>query len=126
MSLPQPAAGDAVSMGRVLLAAGRSACGLSGQRDLKKLTRTTLVDRALLGLEIARVREQGWAWIDGELDESICGLAVPVRDPDGRTVAAINVSLPAGAFDQAGALAQFLLPLRRTASRIRAAYPVMD
>jgi IclR family pca regulon transcriptional regulator len=47
---------------------------------------------------------------------------VPVRDPDGQTVAAINVSLPAGAFEQAGALAQFLLPLRRTASRIRAAY----
>jgi IclR family pca regulon transcriptional regulator len=68
------------------------------------------------------VREQGWAWVDGELDESICGLAVPVRDADGATVAAVNVSLPAGAFEQAGALAQFLLPLRRTASRIRAAY----
>ena len=114
----------AVSMGRVLLA-GLDEPALAAylaNATLKKLTSATLVDRALLGQEIARVREQGWAWIDGELDESICGLAVPVRDPDGRTVAAINVSLPAGAFEQAGALAKFLLPLRRTASRIRAAY----
>lgn len=113
-----------VSMGRVLLA-GLDEAALAvylADATLKKLTSATLVDRALLGQEISRVREQGWAWVDGELDESICGLAVPVRDLDGQTVAAINVSLPAGNFDQAAALARFLLPLRRTASRIRSAY----
>nr|HPU53824.1 IclR family transcriptional regulator C-terminal domain-containing protein [Burkholderiaceae bacterium] len=110
--------------GRVLLAGLEDAAlqAYLSSASLKKLTNATLIDRALLGQEIVRVREQGWAWIDGELDESICGLAVPVRDPDGHTVAAINVSLPAGDFDQAGAVAQFLLPLRRTASRIRSAY----
>ena len=37
-------------------------------------------------------------------------------------LAMLALSLPAGDFDQAGAVAQFLLPLRRTASRIRSAY----
>jgi IclR family pca regulon transcriptional regulator len=109
-------------MGRVLLA-GLDEPALAAylaNATLKKLTSATLVDRALLGQEIARVREQGWAWIDGELDESICGLAVPVRDPDGQTVAAINVSLPAGAFTRERALAEFLSGLRLAASRLRA------
>ena len=33
------------------------------------------------------------SWVDGEPDESICGLAVPVRDRSGATIAALNQSL---------------------------------
>src|SRR3546814_10752180 len=87
----------------------------------KKLTGATVVDPASLKAAIERVREQGYAWIDGELDESIAGLGVPVRDKDGAIVAAINVSLPAGTFDEATALREFLPELRHTASQLRAA-----
>lgn len=114
----------AVSMGRVLLA-GLDDAALDdylAKATLKKLTSATLVDRTRLRVEVLKVREQGWAWIDGELDESICGLAVPIRDADGQTVAALNVSLPGGSHTEAKARERFLLQLRRAASKIRGVY----
>jgi IclR family pca regulon transcriptional regulator len=112
----------AVSMGRVLLA-GLDDDALHAYLDtavLKKLTAATVVDRASLKDIILGVRAQGYAWVDGELDDSIAGLAVPVRDQDGAIVAAINVSLQAGTYDQERAMAEFLQPLRQTASQLRA------
>jgi IclR family pca regulon transcriptional regulator len=112
----------AVSMGRVLLS-GLTELELEGylaQAVLKKLTSRTVTDPARLRLEIDRVREQGFAWIDGELDEAICGLAVPVRDGNGAITAAINVSLLTGSHDEARAVAEFLPALRQTASQLRA------
>ena len=112
----------AVSMGRVLLA------GLPDD-DLEhylanvqpvKLTPATVTDRAQLREAILAVRQQGWAWIDGELDESICGLAIPVRDRSGATVAALNVSLPSGQFTQEQALQNYIGELRMAASHLRA------
>jgi IclR family transcriptional regulator, pca regulon regulatory protein len=113
----------AVSMGRVHLA-GLDEAGLAtylATATLRKLTAKTVVDVAKLRTQIVRARDQGWAWVAGELDESIAGLAVPVRDPDGATVASINVSLVNGEFTQAEALDAFLPRLRIAASRLRAA-----
>lgn len=112
----------AVSMGRVLLA------GLDEEQldsyltdaSLKRLTSATVVDRERLRQEVEKARTQGWAWVEGELDESICGLAVPVRDRSGATVAALNVSLPVGEFTRDQAVESFLSELRITASRLRA------
>lgn len=111
-----------VSMGRVLLAALDDAAldEYLTQAPLKRRTNATLVDRPRLREEILLAREQGWAWVDGELDESICGLAVPVRNAEGDTIAAINVSLPTGIFTRERALAEFLSGLRLAASRLRA------
>jgi IclR family pca regulon transcriptional regulator len=113
----------AVSMGRILLA------GLpDGDLDdylkhatFKRLTSATVTDRRQLRKELLKIREQGYAWVDGELDESICGLAVPVRDKDGTTIAALNVSLPSGQYSAHAAAKEFLGELRATASRLRAA-----
>ncbi|WP_265306888.1 IclR family transcriptional regulator domain-containing protein [Verminephrobacter eiseniae] len=109
-------------MGRVLLA-GLSDAELDAYlagATFKRLTRATIVAAAPLRREVLRAREQGYAWVAGELDESICGLAVPVRDRDGQTVAAMNVSLATGEFTEAEAVAQFLGELRVAASRLRA------
>ena len=112
----------AVSMGRVLLSglAEPELDSYLAQAVFKKLTSRTVIDPARLRLEIDRVREQGFAWIDGELDEAICGLAVPVRDGEGTITAAINVSLLTGSHDEAKAMAEFLPALRQTASQLRA------
>lgn len=112
----------AVSMGRVLLA------GLPDEEldrylegaELVALTPSTLTDRGRMREAILAIRQQGWAWVDGELDESICGLAVPVRDRSGATIAALNVSLPSGEFTQQQAVERFLGELRIAASRLRA------
>lgn len=112
----------AVSMGRVLLA-GLADDELEAYlRDarLLRLTRATIIDSERLRDAILAVREQGWAWVDGELDESICGLAVAVRDRTGATVAALNVSLPSGEFSRELAVERFLGELRLAASRLRA------
>lgn len=111
----------AVSMGRVLLS-GLEDDALEAYLQsarLKKLTTITVVDRDRLREAILQARERGYAWVDGELDDSIAGMAVPVRDQDGTIVAAINVSLPAGAYQEDTAVAEFLQPLRQTASQLR-------
>lgn len=120
-TLGSPLPAYCVSMGRCLLS------GLTdGELDtyletveLKRLTHVTIVDRARLRQEILLVRDQGYSWGEREFDESISGLAVPVRDSDGEVVAAINVSLPAAEYGHDDAVAEFLSDLQLTASRIR-------
>ena len=41
-----------------------------------------------------RVREQGWSLVDQELEVGLRSIAVPVRHPQGRVLAAINLSDP--------------------------------
>jgi IclR family pca regulon transcriptional regulator len=85
------------------------------------MTQFTVVDRRELGTQVRRTREQGYAWIDRELDDSICGVAVPIRDAEGGLAAAINVSLPAGLYTETAACERYLMPLRQAAARIRSA-----
>ncbi|GAA3586127.1 IclR family transcriptional regulator C-terminal domain-containing protein [Klugiella xanthotipulae] len=85
------------SMGRVLLA-GLGEDELNaflGRVELTALTERTLTDPAALHAEIVRVREQGWAMVDQELELGLRSVAVPVYDPQGRVVAALNVSMQA-------------------------------
>ena len=77
------------------------------------------LDRGRLKKAVDAVRQQGRAWVDGELDESMCGLAVPVRDRDGPSIAAIDVSLASVAF-RAAAVDAVLTDLRQAASQLRA------
>ena len=81
------------SMGRVLLAGLRAeeadtvlAAG-TGSR-----TPHTVTDVDALREAVALVREQGWAYVDQELEVGLRSLAVPVRGPEGEVVAALNVS----------------------------------
>ena len=75
-----------------------------------------------LGARIRRARDQAYAWVDRELDGSICGVAVPIRNADGSIAASINISLPAGAYTKASACQEYLVPLRRAAARIRSTF----
>jgi IclR family transcriptional regulator, pca regulon regulatory protein len=88
----------ATSMGRVLLA-GLPPSELDQYLDrLHLTTRTERTVRTVEQLrdEIDKVREQGWALVDSELEEGLRGAAAPVRDRAGRTIAAANVSVHAG------------------------------
>lgn len=64
--------------------------------------------------------ESGHAWVEREQGEAVSGLAVPVRSAAGAVVAAIGISMPAGEYDEARAVAEFLGPLRQAAARLRA------
>jgi IclR family pca regulon transcriptional regulator len=56
--------------------------------------------RTLTGLqkELARVRERGYALQDEELASGLRSIAAPVRQNDGRVVAAVNIAVPARDF----------------------------
>ena len=63
------------------------------------MTKKTITDKQALRKRIVAIRRAGWCYIDGEVEESIAGLATPIRDRDGNTIAALNLSL---AFSQLG------------------------
>lgn len=82
------------SIGRVLLA------GLPQEQlniwldrfPLPQLTEHTITDRKAFQAEIERIRAQGYAIIDEELEVGIRSIAVPIITASGRAVAAVNVS----------------------------------
>ncbi|QAY59285.1 IclR family transcriptional regulator [Microbacterium protaetiae] len=84
---------SATSMGRVLLAGMTDAArdALLAASGPLHLTEKTLTGPALLA-ELDRVRAQGWALVDGELESGLRSIAAPVHDRDGQVVAALNVS----------------------------------
>ncbi|HZZ47133.1 MAG TPA: IclR family transcriptional regulator C-terminal domain-containing protein [Pseudonocardia sp.] len=91
-------AAHATSMGRALLAwAGpERITRFLEEATLPALTSHTVTDPAQLRAELARVREQGWAIVDGELEEGLISVSAPVRDRSGAVVAALASSSAAG------------------------------
>jgi IclR family pca regulon transcriptional regulator len=107
----------ATSMGRVLLAdrprAERER--LIAETGLKALTNHTITDAPTLLRVLDQVAEDGYALVDQELEEGLRSMAVPVRNPAGTAVAAVNVSLHAARTTAAQART-VVLPLLRTAA----------
>ena len=84
----------ATSMGRVLLAALDDAAldaYLAGV-ELRPLSPRTTTSPEALRAELARVRRQGWALVDQELEEGLRSVAAPIRDRAGAAVGMINLS----------------------------------
>lgn len=112
----------ATSMGRVLLA-GLSPEALDSalaSTDLQALTPLTLHHADDLRTEIARVRDQGWSFVDQELEQGLRSLAVPVTDPHGHVIAALNVSASMTFGDPDDFVSTVLPPLIAAAAAISA------
>lgn len=112
----------ATSMGRVLLA-GHDDVGLTSYLDrvkLPPLTRFTITETAELRTEVLRVREQGYAIVDQELEEGLRSLAAPIRDGEGRVIAAANVSAHANRSSIEDVRRDLLPALLETTARIEA------
>ncbi|WP_445679635.1 IclR family transcriptional regulator domain-containing protein [Radicibacter daui] len=110
----------ATSMGRVLLAGMKEAAFESWLAALEPeaLTAKTCTDKAALREEVRRVREEGYATTVDQLDYGITAIAVPVRDAEGNTVAALNSSGYTGMVTPEALVEERLPELRITASRI--------
>ncbi|WP_156184700.1 IclR family transcriptional regulator domain-containing protein [Allosalinactinospora lopnorensis] len=112
----------ATSMGRVLLA-GRPADELEAylnRVELRRHTAYTLSTVPRLRAEIDRVRNQGWAIVDQELEEGLRSVATPIRDREGKVVAAVNVSAHASRASVEDIRRDLLPPLLATTARIEA------
>jgi IclR family pca regulon transcriptional regulator len=115
----------ATSMGRVLLAGlpdDELASYLADVR-LARLTARTVSSVASLRGEIARVRTQGWALVNQELEEGLRAVAVPIRDRTGKVVAALNVSAHASRTSLEAMRRDLLPPLLKAAARVEADLP---
>jgi DNA-binding IclR family transcriptional regulator len=82
--------------GKVLLAAMPPADRerYLSETSLKAFTPRTAVSREALNEQLDAVSRNGFAVVDGELAEGVVAIAVPVKNPWGRTMAAIGASGP--------------------------------
>jgi IclR family pca regulon transcriptional regulator len=112
----------ATSMGRAVLAHAEPAVldAYLASTELAPLTSRTITKQRNLRAELVRVREQGWALVDQELEEGLRSVAAPLRDGAGRVVAAVNVSAPVRRGEIAEILEHLLPPLLKAAAAIEA------
>ena len=82
------------SMGRVLLAdlPPRQLDAYFERARIERYTANTVVDERALRRVIAQAGKQGYAMVVGEMDETITGISVPVRNRSGQAVTALNIS----------------------------------
>lgn len=108
------------SMGRVLLS------GLSDE-DLKeyisrtkfeKLTPNTITDPRRLRSILSKVRSDGFALVDQELEEGVRSIAAPIRNSRGEVIAAMNVSGHASRVDVDRMLEEYKPRLLEAAAEI--------
>jgi IclR family pca regulon transcriptional regulator len=112
----------ATSMGRVLLAAlpDKVLEEYLDRVELQRLAPRTTTSPDALRAELSRVRAQGYAIVDQELEGGLRAVAAPVRDKAGTTVAAINVSSHASRSSMEKIRRELVPKLRAAAARIEA------
>ncbi|NLD86340.1 MAG: IclR family transcriptional regulator [Actinomycetales bacterium] len=108
----------ATSMGRVLLAAlpQDELDAYLSSTDMQAITPRGLADEAALRAELDAVSQRGWALVDQELEPGLRSIAAPVRDRDGRVVAALNVSTHAARYS-VDELREKIVPVILSAAR---------
>jgi IclR family transcriptional regulator, pca regulon regulatory protein len=115
----------ATSMGRVLLA-GLPEAELDAylsKVDLARLTAKTVASPSALRSELAKVRAQGFALVDQELEEGLRAVAAPIKDRLGRVVASLNISAHASRTSLESMRRNLVPPLLAAAARISADIP---
>ncbi|MFF4126338.1 IclR family transcriptional regulator [Microbispora rosea] len=110
------------SMGRVLLAGlpPEDLDAYLARAALERLTPHTTTSPDALRAALDRVRAQGWAMVDQELEEGLRSIAAPIRDRGGRVMAAVNISSHASRTTVESARRDLLPPLLATAAGIEA------
>lgn len=106
----------ASAAGKLLLAEldDRAVAGWVRRVKPRRLTDRTITAPGALRDELARVRERGWAELDGESEPGLASVAVPVRTAGGELVAMLGYSGPSGRLECEALVA----PLLAAASRL--------
>jgi IclR family pca regulon transcriptional regulator len=81
-------------------------------------TKRSIVDRDELRAEIDRVRKQGFAIVDQELELGLRSAAVPIIGVDGTALAALNVGVQAARVDGRSLQRELVPALKRAAAEI--------
>jgi len=108
------------SIGRVLLADlhPRQLERYFQRAVIERYTQMTITEPKKLRAEIAAAREKGYALVRGEVDEGVCGIAVPLRERSGRVIAAIGVGLARARASEQEILGRILPRMQATVASI--------
>lgn len=110
------------SMGRVLLAALPEADARQrlSRAPLPSRTSMTLTDPDEIMAELARIRMQGYALIDQEVEIGLRSIATPLLNIHGHTIAALNVGVAATQANMSDLVMNFLPALTELARKTQA------
>jgi IclR family pca regulon transcriptional regulator len=86
---------------------------------LNAYTTHTIASRDRLRIELARIRAQGWALSEQQLELGTRGVAVPLMDRKGTLVGALNVTMAMGHESSEDATKRVLPVLQETARAMR-------
>ena len=89
------------------------------EHELKAYTSHTIASKDRLRLELARIRMQGWAVSEQQLELNFRGVAVPLLDRHGDMMGALSVSMPMGSESTEDAVRRVLAVLQETARAMR-------
>jgi DNA-binding IclR family transcriptional regulator len=65
-----------------------------GKRELPRLTEKTITNKKELEKELGKVKKQGFAIDRGENEKEVCCIAAPIRNYQGKVIAAVSISGP--------------------------------
>ena len=108
------------SMGRALLAhiPAKDLDGHLARAEFKAHTRYSITDVIHLRQALDVVRRNGYAVVDQELELGLCALAIPLRNSEGKVIAALNVGAPAQRVSARELVSNFLPHLQAAAQEL--------
>jgi IclR family transcriptional regulator, pca regulon regulatory protein len=108
------------SMGRILLAilTPEALEMYLAETELKRFTERTIVSAEKLRQVLRLVRRNGYAIVDQELELGLRSMAVPIQNPNGKIVAALNVGAHAQRVSIQEMQTKFLPRLRAAAQEL--------
>jgi IclR family transcriptional regulator, pca regulon regulatory protein len=89
------------------------------EHTLKAYTSHTITNKDRLRLELARIRQQGWAMSEQQLELNYRGIAAPLIDHHGNVVGALSVTMPMGHEASEDSVKRVLAVLQETARAMR-------
>ncbi len=89
------------------------------QHEFKPYTSHTIANKDRMRVELARIRQQGWAVSEQQLELNHRGVAVPLIDRHGTLMGALNVTMPMGNESTDDAVRRVLPVLQETARAMR-------
>jgi IclR family pca regulon transcriptional regulator len=110
----------ATSMGRVLLAGltPKQLEDVLARVEFIPFTDRTIADMTKLKKTIAQARNDGYSWVEGEIEDHICGLSVPILDSDKNSIAALNISFNQPRISRDATVKKYLPALRTAAEQM--------
>lgn len=92
---------------------------------LERLTDQTITDKTRFRQELKAVRENGFAVTVSELEYGVASIAVPIMDPIGRVVAAVNISTHVSIHERDVLADRFLRPLQAAKLQVESALKLL-